>query len=97
MPFNQVFFFDSGSGLGAVIGRGSGIFEVYGTGFGDGSAGVSAIMGGQPAAVLYSRPAPGFVGLQQINVQTKLGPGEFFLQLTAGGQASNSVKIQVVR
>ena len=88
-------FFDAGSGYGAVIDRGMRIFEVYGTGFGDGTAVVSAQIGNQPAQVLFSGAAPGFAGLHQVNVKANVPPGEYLLQLTAAGRLSNAVKIRV--
>jgi len=80
-------FFDAASGRAAAIPRGNTIYEVYGTGFG--SAPVTARIGSRPIEVLFSGSAPGFIGLQQINIRGG-NPGES-LTLTADDVDSNTV------
>jgi virginiamycin B lyase len=50
---------------------------------------------GRAAAVAYAGPAPGFVGLDQVNAQLPSGvpSGSQPLQISAGGAASNTVTI----
>lgn len=79
-------FFDPASGRAAAIPRGGTIYELYGTGFG--SAAVTARVGSRPIEVLFSGPAPGFIGLQQINIRGG-HPGEH-LTLTANDVESNT-------
>jgi uncharacterized protein (TIGR03437 family) len=88
-------FFDAATGLAAAIDRGSRIFEMYGTGFGGGA--VTASVGGRPADVLFSGPAPGFPGLQQINVRVdpSVPAGLQPAVLTTAGQASNETRLRV--
>lgn len=92
-------FFDAGSGRAAAIDRGSRIFEVYATGLGGTGGGVTAQVGGRPAAVLFSGLAPGFVGLYQVNVQVDAAveAGEQPTTITAGGVVSNEVKLVVAQ
>ncbi|MBI2815557.1 MAG: hypothetical protein HYX72_01315 [Acidobacteria bacterium] len=55
-------------------------------------------IGGQPARVLFSGMAPGFVGLWQINAEVpqNVTPGPAVpLVITAGGVSSNTVTIAV--
>ncbi len=88
-------FFDPATGLAAAIDRGSRIFEVYGTGFS--GAPVTATIGGRPAEVLFSGAAPGFPGLQQINVRvdSSVPAGLQPAVLTTAGQASNETRLRV--
>jgi len=89
-------FFDAATGRAAAINRGSRIFELYGTGFGT-SASVTASAGGRPAEVLFSGPAPGFVGLYQINIRVdaSVAPGDQPVSLSAGGVTSNEAKLAI--
>jgi uncharacterized protein (TIGR03437 family) len=80
-------FFDAASGRAAAIPRGGTIYELYGTGFG--TAAVSGRIGSRTIEILFSGLAPGFIGLQQINIRGG-NPGEQ-LTLTAGGVDSNTV------
>jgi uncharacterized protein (TIGR03437 family) len=54
-------------------------------------------VGGKPAEVLFSGVAPGFLGLYQINVRVPgdVAGGTQALLVTAGGQRSNEVKVQI--
>ncbi|MGH9611642.1 MAG: hypothetical protein ACRD4P_01030 [Bryobacteraceae bacterium] len=50
-------------------------------------------MGGYDADLLYAGPAPGFLGLMQINARVPSGflpPGVLPVVLTAGGAASQA-------
>jgi uncharacterized protein (TIGR03437 family) len=80
-------FFDAASGRAAAIPRGGTVYELYGTGFGN--AAVSARAGSRTIEVLFSGLAPGFIGLQQVNIRGG-NPGDQ-VTLTAGGVDSNTV------
>ncbi len=70
--------------------RGS-IVSFYGTGGGSDLANVSVTIGGYPSDVLYAGPAPGFLGLMQINVRVPAGflaPGLETVLLMIGTAAS---------
>jgi uncharacterized protein (TIGR03437 family) len=88
-------FFEAATGRAAAIDRGSRIFEVYGTGFGD--AAITATAGGRSAAVLFNGLAPGFIGLQQINIQADaaIPAGDQPFAVTAAGIASNEVLLPI--
>ena len=70
--------------------------EIYCTGLGTAAATVS--IGGSPAQVLYSGPAPGFPGLQQVNAivpaEASTGP-EVPVTLQVAGVTSNTVIMAV--
>jgi len=56
----------------------------------------TATIGGQPATVLYSGLAPGFVGLAQANIQVPdIAPGDHQVVLTVGDATSNAAIIAV--
>jgi uncharacterized protein (TIGR03437 family) len=62
------------------------------------AAPTTATVGGQPATVLYSGLAPGFVGLAQANLQVPdLDPGDYPVVLTVGDIASNAAVVTVGR
>jgi uncharacterized protein (TIGR03437 family) len=102
-------FFDAASGFGAILVNGTGqvaaaqptsageYLEVYGTALGPDAAKVQATIGGLPAEVLFGGLAPGFVGLNQVNVKVPSGvaSGVQSLVLSSNGVQSNAVKIRV--
>lgn len=73
---------------------------LFGTGIRHRSAltGVTARLGGTDAEVLFAGAQGGFVGLDQINLRlprSLAGRGEVDLELTADGQAANTVRISL--
>ncbi len=73
---------------------------LYGTGLRARSslASVTAAIGGVAVEVLYAGPAPGFVGLDQINLRLPrqlAGRGEVDVLLIADGLAANPVKVSI--
>jgi len=73
---------------------------LYGTGirFNSGLSAVSAKLGGVDAPVSYANVAPGFVGLDQVNVllpRSLIGRGEVDVVLTVDGKASNTVRVNI--
>jgi uncharacterized protein (TIGR03437 family) len=57
---------------------------------------VTATVGGQPATVLFAGLAPGYAGLYQVNLMVpQLAPGDYPLQISAGGVASNRATVSV--
>jgi len=77
------------------------LLEVYATGLGAGSSQdpmTEAFVNGIPAEVLYSGMAPGFAGLNQVNIRVSpLTPpaDSAGLELRIGGAASNSYPLRV--
>jgi uncharacterized protein (TIGR03437 family) len=72
----------------------------YGTGIRNGSslANVTVTIGGLNVPVLYAGPAPGFQGLDQVNVSLLLGllaRGESDVVLTVDGKTANTVTINI--
>jgi uncharacterized protein (TIGR03437 family) len=60
------------------------------------AAAVTATVGGQPATVRFAGLAPGYIGLYQVNLQLpQLAPGNYPVQISAGGVASNSATISI--
>lgn len=102
-------FFDTGSGLGAILYNATvpNILEIYSTGLGplraDGSgllwttATVEVLIGGNPAQVFFSGQAPGYPGLYQVNAQVpgNTAPGLQPVVLRVGSETSNEVKVLV--
>ena len=76
-----------------------GAMEIYATGLGVRPEGVAVTIGGQAATVLYAGLAPGFVGLNQVNVTTPAGlaAGEYDLVLRAGGVSGPPVRVNVAK
>lgn len=59
-------------------------------------SGVTAAIGGVPAAILYAGLAPGFAGLYQVNIQIPpLALGQYDLQIAVQGSASNKAPINI--
>lgn len=76
------------------------VLVLYGTGVRNRSAqsAVSVKLGGEDAMALYASSAPGFVGLDQVNVivpRNLIGRGEIDVALTADGKAANTVRINI--
>ncbi|MEZ5396102.1 MAG: SBBP repeat-containing protein [Bryobacterales bacterium] len=73
------------------------VLELYGTGIRN-AASVTATANGQDVEVLYFGEAPGFIGLDQVNVRLPegmAGAGMVTIIVTADGAASNPVTVQV--
>ena len=65
---------------------------------GSGLAGVAATVGGSAAEVLFVGPQEEFVGVDQINLRlarTLAGRGSVDLVVTADGQMSNTVQVNI--
>jgi uncharacterized protein (TIGR03437 family) len=76
------------------------VLVLFGTGIRGRSAqtAISCQLGGQAGEVQYASVAPGFVGLDQVNVvvpRSLAGRGEIDVALTADGKAANTVKINI--
>lgn len=57
---------------------------------------VAATIGGQAATVLFAGLAPGFAGVYQVNLTVpQLAPGDYQLQVTVAGIASNTGTVSV--
>lgn len=73
---------------------------LYGTGlrFRSALSAVTASIGGVTSEALFAGPAPGFVGLDQINLRLSralIGRGEVDVALTVDGKAANTVRINI--
>jgi uncharacterized protein (TIGR03437 family) len=76
------------------------ILELYGTGirFRTSQAAVTATIGGANAMVHYAREAPGFIGLDQVNLEVSrnlIGRGEVDVVLMVDGKLANVVTIHI--
>ena len=84
-----------------ILGAGTSVYvSFFGTGIRNRSslANVAATVNGIGVPVLYAGPAPGYTGLDQVNVGLVLslrGSGESNVVLTVDGQAANTVTIDV--
>lgn len=101
-PLQPGLFFNTSNRQAASIYRGHvdgrAVFELYGTGFGTSSArDITAFADGQPVQVLFSGAAPGFAGLQQINVQLPAAANgrTVALQLNVSGNPANDTLLLV--
>jgi uncharacterized protein (TIGR03437 family) len=59
---------------------------------------VQVTVGGLPMQVLYAGEAPGYAGLDQVNIRLARslgGRGEVDLELIVDGQAANKVKVHI--
>jgi uncharacterized protein (TIGR03437 family) len=57
---------------------------------------VSATIGSTPASVQFAGLAPGFAGLYQVNIQVpQMSPGQYPLQISVNGIASNAAPVSV--
>jgi uncharacterized protein (TIGR03437 family) len=76
------------TGLGGVTRGAEGLSRV--------TAGVTASIGGQAAAVAFAGLAPGYTGLYQVNLTVpQLGRGDYPVSVTVGGAASNTAIVSV--
>jgi uncharacterized protein (TIGR03437 family) len=77
------------------------VVQVWGTGI-SASGIVTGLIGGQPSVPEYAGPAPGYPGVQQVNVPIPAGdsPGNYLLQIcesaTAGGAQVCSPPVSLV-
>ncbi len=76
------------------------ILEMYGTGIRSRSslAAVTIKIGGADGQLLYAGLAPGFVGLDQIDVtipRSLIGRGNVDVVMTVDGRTANTVKINI--
>lgn len=68
--------------------------SIYLTGLGSGSPAPTVTLNGAPVPVTFSGPAPGYSGLDQINIQLPAGVTSGDIAVTAGGNTSNTVLLR---
>ena len=72
---------------------------LFGTGVRGFENAVTVTVGGEAVAVLGAVPAPGFVGLDQVNIgplpRTLIGRGEVDIVVTADGKTANTVTVAI--
>lgn len=73
---------------------------LYGTGirFRSGLSAVAVGLGGTNAEALFADPAPGFIGLDQVNAplaRSLIGRGEVDVRLTVDGKTANTLTIRI--
>lgn len=101
-PLQPVYQIVSGSVVALPINLGPSTeqvyLEMYGTGIRD-AQNVTVTVANMSVPVLYSGPAPGFAGEDQVNVgpmpQSLAGAGSVTIVLTADGQAANVVNVTI--
>jgi uncharacterized protein (TIGR03437 family) len=76
------------------------ILEMFGTGlrFRTALSAVSVKIGGAEGQMFYAGEAPGFVGLDQIDVaipRSLIGRGQVDVVLTVDGRTANTVKVNI--
>jgi len=95
-PAVPAIFTSNGSGTGTAAAIRDGIqLSLYLTGLGVAPVSPSVFLDGTPLPVSYSGPAPGFKGLDQINVQLPSAVATGSVTVSAGRRTSNSVTIPV--
>jgi uncharacterized protein (TIGR03437 family) len=83
-----------GSGTGAAAAIRTGNFvSLYLTGLGKSTAAPTVTLNGIPALVTYAGPAPGFPGLDQINIQLPPGTASGTIVVAVGKHVSNAVTL----
>lgn len=82
----------SGTGTAAAIRTGNYV-SLYLTGLGEGGATPVVLLNGSPAPVTFAGPAPGFPGLDQINLQLPGATTTGTVVVVSGKHASNSLAL----
>jgi uncharacterized protein (TIGR03437 family) len=80
----------SGTGTAAAIRNGNDV-SLFLTGLGSDGVQPSVAVDGSTVAVTYSGPAPGFAGLDQINIQIPAGVASGTVVVSSGRRSSNPV------
>jgi uncharacterized protein (TIGR03437 family) len=80
----------SGTGPAAIIRTGNAV-SLFLTGLGNTTATPTVTVNGVPATVTYSGPAPGFPGLDQINIVPPVAAPSGTVVVTVGNRSSNTV------
>jgi len=91
-PAVPAVFTKDGSGVGAAAAIRTGdYYSLFLTGLGVGNGQPAVTIGGSPVDVTYAGPAPGFPGLDQINIRLPAGTASGPVVVYAGGRTSNPV------